>query len=187
MNQSAVVTKRLRHVLQDQSESVRKTVQIKTCTTRPIRVGEEDGVDYFFLTDEQFQKYAQNNYFAEIKRYETTEGVWWYGTPKVDLLGSDEKSVIILTPDGVRSIKPLLDSNNVKYTVVLLGAKASVIKRRMIQRGDEMDEVIRRIRADDEDFEDCEELVNLTLSNAEDHGIPALADELEERLYGTCN
>ena len=50
-----------------------------------------------------------------------------------------------------------------------------------------MDEIIRRIRADDEDFEDCEELVNLTLSNAEDHGIPALADELEERLYGTCN
>ena len=161
--------------------------KIKTCTTRPIRPGEEDGVDYFFLSDDQFKKYAENNFFAEIKKYNTADGVWWYGTPRVELLGSDEKSVIILTPDGVRSVKPLLDKNNIKYTVVLLGAKASVIKRRMIQRGDEIDEVIRRIRADDEDFEDCEELVNLTLSNAEDHGIPALADELEERLYGTCN
>lgn len=154
--------------------------KIKTCTTRPIRDGEEDGVDYFFLTDDQFRKYAQNNYFAEIKRYYTTEGEWLYGTPKVELLSSDEKSVIILTPDGVRAVKPLLDSRGIQYTVVLIGAKASVIKRRMIQRGDDMDEIIRRIRADDEDFEDCEEFVNFTLSNA--GSIQDLANELERKL-----
>lgn len=154
--------------------------KIKTCTTRPIRDGEEDGVDYFFLTDDQFHKYAQNNYFAEIKKYYTTEGEWLYGTPKVELLSSDEKSVIILTPDGVRAVKPLLDSRGIHYTVVLIGAKASVIKRRMIQRGDDMDEIIRRIRADDEDFEDCEEFVNFTLSNA--GSIQDLANELERKL-----
>lgn len=154
--------------------------KIKTCTTRPIRDGEEDGVDYFFLTDDQFRKYAQNNYFAEIKKYYTTEGEWLYGTPKVELLSSDEKSVIILTPDGVRAVKPLLDSRGIQYTVVLIGAKASVIKRRMIQRGDDMDEIIRRIRADDEDFEDCEEFVNFTLSNA--GSIQDLANELERKL-----
>ena len=154
--------------------------KIKTCTTRPIRDGEEDGVDYFFLTDDQFRKYAQNNYFAEIKKYYTTEGEWLYGTPKVELLSSDDKSVIILTPDGVRAVKPLLDSHGIQYTVVLIGAKASVIKRRMIQRGDNMDEIIRRIRADDEDFEDCEEFVNYTLSNA--GSIEDLANELERKL-----
>lgn len=154
--------------------------KIKTCTTRPIRPGEEDGVDYFFMSDEQFRKYMNNGVFAEIKRYETTDGVWWYGTPKVDLLGSYDKSVIILTPDGVRSVKPLLDSNNVDYKVILLGAKASLIKRRMVQRGDDMDEVIRRLQADETDFEDCSDIADYVISN--DSSITELADKVENIL-----
>ena len=112
------------------------------------------------------------------------DGTWWYGTPKVDLIGAYDKSVIILTPDGVRSVKPLLDNNGIRYIVILLGSKASVIKRRMILRGDDMNEIIRRIRADDEDFEDCEDIIDYIISNDSSTTISELADEVENKYYG---
>ena len=36
-----------------------------TSTTRPIRDGEKDGVDYFFLTEEEFIKDIEEGYFLE--------------------------------------------------------------------------------------------------------------------------
>lgn len=36
-------------------------------TTRPIRDGEIDGIDYFFITKEKFEEYIAKNYFVEYK------------------------------------------------------------------------------------------------------------------------
>lgn len=36
-------------------------------TTRPIRDGEIDGIDYFFITKEKFEEYIVNNDFVEYK------------------------------------------------------------------------------------------------------------------------
>ena len=36
-------------------------------TTRPIREGEIDGIDYFFITKEKFEEYIVNNDFVEYK------------------------------------------------------------------------------------------------------------------------
>ena len=40
-----------------------------TCTTRPLRVGEVNGVDYYFLTNDEFSKYYEANQFIETVFY----------------------------------------------------------------------------------------------------------------------
>ena len=51
---------------------------ISACT-RPIRAGEEDGKDYYFLTPESFQAKVANNEFVE---WEMVYADKYYGTLK---------------------------------------------------------------------------------------------------------
>jgi guanylate kinase len=47
-------------------------------TTRPIRLNEVNGVDYFFVNDEEFEKKIKNNEFIEWERFYD----YYYGTLK---------------------------------------------------------------------------------------------------------
>ena len=44
-------------------------VKAITTTTRPIRVGEKDGVDYFFVSKEEFKKRLNEGKFVESSIY----------------------------------------------------------------------------------------------------------------------
>ena len=46
-------------------------------TTRAMRRGEREGVDYFFVSEEQFQKNIENDLMLEYAKY----GSNYYGTP----------------------------------------------------------------------------------------------------------
>lgn len=49
---------------------------VVTATTRPIRPGEKDGVDYYFLSNEEFNNRIENNEFLEYaKVYDNMYGV----------------------------------------------------------------------------------------------------------------
>jgi guanylate kinase len=50
-------------------------------TTRPIREGEVDGVDYHYKNDVEFRKMINENMFAEYRTHHTEHGDWSYGTP----------------------------------------------------------------------------------------------------------
>lgn len=39
-------------------------------TTRPKRIGEVDGIDYHFITEDDFFNKQKENFFAEVKSYE---------------------------------------------------------------------------------------------------------------------
>lgn len=53
-----------------------------SCKTRPLRPGEYDGVDYYYLTAEQFQTAIQHDEFLE---YAQVHHAYNYGTRKADL------------------------------------------------------------------------------------------------------
>lgn len=50
--------------------------EVISCTTRPIREGERDGVNYFYLTTEDFHNKIINH---EMVEYTNFNG-WLYGT-----------------------------------------------------------------------------------------------------------
>lgn len=77
-----------------------------SATTRPIRPGEEDGVDYRFIAQEEFEKMIAGGDFVE---YATVHGNF-YGTPKSEIdriLKSGKNCLLDLDVQGSRSIKKL--------------------------------------------------------------------------------
>uniref|UniRef100_H2ZDG6 Membrane associated guanylate kinase, WW and PDZ domain containing 3b n=1 Tax=Ciona savignyi TaxID=51511 RepID=H2ZDG6_CIOSA len=60
--------------------AIRDNLYLRTlpCTTRALREGEQDGVDYTFLTEEQFEELDKSGALLESGIYEGN----YYGTPK---------------------------------------------------------------------------------------------------------
>jgi guanylate kinase len=77
-----------------------------SATTRPKRVNEIDGVDYFFITEKEFLQKIENNEFIEWERFYD----YYYGTLKdfIQKSRNENKSVLLdLDVMGALSVKNL--------------------------------------------------------------------------------
>ena len=131
--------------------------RIITYTTRPMRENETQDVDYHFISDEQFNKMVENNEFTEYKRYNTAHGVWSYGsvvTSEQEL--SDDCYVIILTPQGLRDLSKKIS----RYIAFYLNVSLESQLERLRKRGDEEQQIIKRLINDDKDFENVLDIVD---------------------------
>lgn len=134
---------------------------IVTYTTRPPRPVEEDGVDYHFISKEEFLRRKNAGFFAETTSYNVSTGeTWYYGSAIEDL--KDENTVIIMNPDGLKQIKKIDSINPVSF---LITASDETIRRRLERRGDKKEEAERRLKADNVDFKDIYNLVDFSFSN----------------------
>ena len=64
-------------------EILEEMPQLKTVTlytTRPMREGEQDGVEYFFVAQDTLQSYEKQGKVIEQRAYETVHGIWRYAT-----------------------------------------------------------------------------------------------------------
>lgn len=127
--------------------------RIITYTTRPIRKGEKQDVNYHFITLDDFNKKVKEGFFAEWKSYMTVDGVWFYGTALEDLENADDNTVVILTPNGYRDIVHKMKN---KPKCIYIYANNNTIQNRLVQRGDSKEEAARRLEHDNEDFKDFE-------------------------------
>ena len=151
-------------------------------TTRPIRKGEKQGVTYHFITKEEFKQKIDERFFAEYQSYNTEFGVWYYGTSFEDLHNANNKSVIILEPQSYRDIKDELSDKNI--ICVYLYANNSTIKKRLEKRGDNPNEVIRRMESDNEDFKGFENEVDRIVYNNDGTNIDEVVSKIFEYIGG---
>ena len=136
--------------------------KVITDTTRPPRVGEENGVDYYFDTNEEFDEILNDGNFIEVTSYTVANGeLWRYGTSRVQLQEAGENAVIILNPDGVKAFREQV----IPITIVYVESNEDIILRRLKLRGDSVDEIERRMKADNEDFADISEYTDITVFN----------------------
>lgn len=134
-----------------------------TYTTRPMRPGEIQGETYHFVTDEEFQRLVKDGFFLEYKEYHTNQGTWYYGSAASDFKGDTLYKIVILTPDGYRDY---LEKNPDEIHISLyISADNDVILQRLRQRGDDEEEIKRRMEHDDKDFEGVEDLVHGVITN----------------------
>lgn len=127
-----------------------------TCTTRPPREGEINGVDYVFLTKEGFEKRRSLCEFIEYKKYRG----WYYGTPNpfcaTPFHFNDTDQVLILTPKGVDDFTFWLKDNN--YTnrfnvyIFYLDVNFKARYNKSMETRDDKHEVKRRAFHDYLDF-----------------------------------
>lgn len=89
-------------------ENVKPIVSV---TTRPKRDGEVDGVEYKFITFEEFKELYEAQKLAQLREYSTVEGMWYYGIAKDDIdIESDDIYICILDVNGVVQIRSYLSS-----------------------------------------------------------------------------
>lgn len=90
-------------------------------TTRKPREGEKDGVDYFFISEEEFKQKIEKDFFLEWNS--PADGLF-YGTPKIDLK-SEDKYILDLDCFGAMNLINLLEKKDRKiiYIVALLPSK----------------------------------------------------------------
>lgn len=132
--------------------------KIITYTTRPMRDGEIDGVDYYFVSQDEYDKKLKDNFFFENASYNG----WNYGTARKDVEGNSDNKVIVLTPKGLRKFK----SNHkidIYSVYIKVDRKSRLIK--LLNRGDNVEEAYRRSLSDVGMFDGIESEVDWTIYN----------------------
>ena len=131
--------------------------RIITYTTRPMRENEVQDVDYHFISDEQFNKMVENNEFTEYKRYNTAHGVWSYGSIiTLEQEYSDDCYVIILTPQGLKDLSKKIS----RYIAFYLNVDFKTQLERLKKRGDEEQQIIKRLKNDAKDFKNVVDIID---------------------------
>lgn len=125
-------------------------------TTRPIRAGEHDGVEYFFTDEEGFQKLAQEGKVIEHREYHTFHGLWRYFTVddgQIDLNCRDY--IIIGTLEAYQKMKDFYGADTLVPVLIELddGVRLQrALDRERQQDNPKYEEMCRRFLADSEDF-----------------------------------
>jgi guanylate kinase len=109
-------------------------------TTRPPRPGETDGVQYYFTDNERFEQMIAH---GEILEYDNYCGNY-YGTPRAPLLECIEKGVDVIMDITVPGSLSVMESFPEAVSVFLLPPSFSELKRRLLNRGTESEEVQRK-------------------------------------------
>nr|DAF44844.1 MAG TPA: Guanylate kinase [Siphoviridae sp. ctCIv11] len=148
---------------------------IVTYTTRPMRKGEISDVTYHYISNEEFLKKIDEDFFVEWEKYRVGESVWYYGTAKEDIKDADEKSVIILTPDGVIDI---LKYDSIKPVVIYLYSNIDTIRKRLSKRNDNKDKAEDRIKRDAKDFKYADLLANKIVYNNDGTSVNEVVDSV---------
>lgn len=148
-------------------------------TTRPVREKEKQDVDYHFITDEKFERMEKEGFFAETKTYSTVFGEWRYGSAIEDYK-DDDKLFIILTPDGIASVKSKLSFSP---KIIYLYANNRTIEERLKARGDNANEAKRRIVSDNADFKGFDRIADRIVYNNLSNNIVEVANKIEAFLH----
>ena len=130
-------------------------------TTRPMRRGEKQGINYHFISEKDFLDKVNSGFFAEYRKYETVHGIWYYGTSANDMDSPDFKTVAILTPSSYLEIKKNL--NNV-FGVYMYCSDETRMER-LKKRGDNLREIQRRLDEDKKDFSNVFAITDISVIN----------------------
>ena len=113
-------------------------------TSREKRESEIDGVDYYFVSQEEFERKIKNGDFLE---YAKVQYGAYYGTPKkevLELLDSGKDVILEIDVQGAKQIKEIYPET---VLIFVMAPSMREVKRRIMMRGDEnIDQIISRFK-----------------------------------------
>ena len=125
-------------------------------TTRPIREGEREGVEYHFITESEMKAMDEAGKVIEKRCYQTVYGPWYYLTADDGQIDLDRRSsILIVTPAAYGKLRDYFGTEQVVplYVETEDGLRlARALKRERAQKNPKYEEMCRRFLADAEDF-----------------------------------
>lgn len=126
-------------------------------TTRPKRVGEMDGKEYYFRDEEFVNESEKHGKIVELRAYNTIEGVWRYFTlsdEQIDI-ESNNNYIVIGTLEAYNKYSQYFGIKNIMpvYIQVDNGERLSrALLREKMQDNPKYEEMCRRFLSDEKDF-----------------------------------
>lgn len=115
-----------------------KLVFSVSATTRKPRLGEIDGVNYFFIDDEKFDEMIRNDEFLEYANVHGNR----YGTPVSFVTNEIEKGEIVILEIDVQGAIQIKEKYKEAVFIFLIPPSMDELKNRIVKRGTESQEDI---------------------------------------------
>lgn len=124
-------------------------------TTRPIREGETDGVEYFFVDDVRRAELEKAGKVIELREYNTVHGIWKYFTVDDGQFDEDGHVLAIGTLESYQKMRKYFGDDKMVpfYIEVEDGLRLDrALAREHKQKEPKYEEMCRRFLADSLDF-----------------------------------
>lgn len=125
-------------------------------TTRPIRAGEQEGVEYHFTTVERLEQLQEENKIIECRSYDTVHGVWYYFMAKDSQIELDKYDYLVIgTLESYVKTRDYFGEDKVLPVYIELEDSERLtraLKREKRQKEPKYEELCRRFLADAKDF-----------------------------------
>ena len=149
-----------------------------SATTRPMRPGERDGVDYWFLDRDEFQRRVDDGEFLEYVDFVGNR----YGTLRSEidrLRGAGEAPLLELETEGAKRVKRRIDG----AVTVFVTAPVGELERRLRERATESSGVIDdRLRKAREQLDEAGDFDYVVQNDDRDRAADALAAIVADHL-----
>lgn len=130
-----------------------KTIVIYT--TRPIRQGEAEGVEYHFVDEGKLQEFREAGKVIELREYNTVHGIWKYFTVDDGQFDAEDNYIAIGTLESYKGMREYLGEDKLVplYIEVDDGVRLErALSREKKQKEPKYEELCRRFLADAADF-----------------------------------
>lgn len=133
-----------------------KLKTITLYTTRPIREGETDGVEYHFVDEKKLSEMEANHQVIEMRAYNTKYGIWKYFTANDGQIDLDNQDYLVIgTLASYEEMRQYFGKDKIipLYIEVADGLRLTrALERENQQTEPKYAELCRRFLADNDDF-----------------------------------
>jgi guanylate kinase len=105
-------------------------IRLVTTTSRPPRPGNKEGIDYYFISDEEFQERIEDHDFIEYNKF----AGHYYGIPKKQLRELQKKYPLILTQTDINGKNNLEQAEIPCISIFLLPETMGTLRARLEHR-----------------------------------------------------
>jgi guanylate kinase len=152
-----------------------------SATTRPPRPGERDGVDYYFLSHEQFERRVAAGDFLEHATYSGNR----YGTLRSEVerrLQAGRPVVLEIEVEGARQVRAAMPD---AAAVFIAPPSRDALRARLIGRGtDTPEEVDQRMRTAERELEAQPEFAHVVVNDRLELAVQELTRIVRRELGG---
>lgn len=139
-----------------------------SCTTRPKREGEVHGVNYYYLTKEEFNTAVEQGDFLEWAEFSGN----YYGTNKKfveNCLNNDENLLLEIDTQGAFQVKDKMDN---AVLIFIMPPSLQELEKRLRGRGTETEEaILKRLNTVKSEMENSKEFHYVVINDIVDRAV----------------
>jgi guanylate kinase len=150
-----------------------------SATTRAPRPGEQDGVDYHFLTDEEFDRKVAAGAFVEHAAYSGRR----YGTLRSELERRTEQGIPVVLEIEVQGARQVRKTMPDAVQVFIAPPSRAALRERLVGRGtDSAEDIERRLAVAEQELTAQDEFDHKVLNDRQEDAVAALERLVRDAL-----